>query len=271
MLTNRARPRPSLDAGVGAHAPDVAGVAAGGLQRRRDVAELDAGRRGQQLGGPLDRQRPGELGVDRQRVAGEHRHPHARARHRAARGMPRILRLSLRSFCSSSVSNEPSSTSLPANGSTLKAIGRANFSGSGNTTAPPSWVSSAAWSATWRTCLSSSSTPASPAPDTAWYVLATRRIEPGLVVQRLEHRHRRHRRAVGVGDDALAGVGDGLRVDLGHDERHVGVHAERRGVVDDRDAGGGEPRRQLARRRGAGREQGDVEARRVGGRRRPRR
>ena len=28
--------------------------------------------------------------------------------------------------------------------------------------------------------------------------------EPGLVVQRLEHRHRRHRRAVGVGDDPLA-------------------------------------------------------------------
>ena len=56
--------------------------------------------------------------------------------------MPRILRLSLRSFCSSSVSNEPSSTSLPANGSTLKAIGLANFSGAGNATAAPSWVSS---------------------------------------------------------------------------------------------------------------------------------
>ena len=37
---------------------------------------------GEQLEGPLDRQRPGELGVDRQRVAGVHRHPHARARHR---------------------------------------------------------------------------------------------------------------------------------------------------------------------------------------------
>ena len=62
----------------------------------------------------------------------------------ARSGMSRILRLSLRSFCSSSVSNEPSSTSLPASGRTLKAIGRANFSGSGNTTAAPSWVSSAA-------------------------------------------------------------------------------------------------------------------------------
>ena len=46
-------------------------------------------------------------------------------------GMPRILRDSLRSFCSSSVSNAPSSTSEPASGSTLNAIGRANFTGSG--------------------------------------------------------------------------------------------------------------------------------------------
>jgi hypothetical protein len=32
--------------------------------------------------------------------------------------------------------------------------------------------------------------------------------QAGVVVQRLEHRHRGHRRAVGVGDDALAGAGD---------------------------------------------------------------
>ena len=32
LLTNRARPRPSLDAGVGAEPADVAGVAAGGLR-----------------------------------------------------------------------------------------------------------------------------------------------------------------------------------------------------------------------------------------------
>ena len=82
--------------------------------------------------------------------------------------MPRILRLSLRSFCSSSVSSEPSSTSLPANGRTLKAIGLTNFSGTGNSTAAPSWVSARALSTTWRTCLSSSSTPTSPEPDTAW-------------------------------------------------------------------------------------------------------
>jgi hypothetical protein len=40
-------------------------------------------------------------------------------------GISRILRDSLRSFCSSSVSKLPSSTIFPASGSTLKAIGRA--------------------------------------------------------------------------------------------------------------------------------------------------
>ena len=39
-------------------------------------------------------------------------------------GISRILRDSLRSFCSSSVSKEPSSTIEPASGSTLKAMGR---------------------------------------------------------------------------------------------------------------------------------------------------
>ena len=86
----------------------------------------------------------------------------------ARSGIPRILRLSLRSFCSSSVSKRPSSTSLPASGSTLNAIGRANFDGAGNSTASPSWVSAAAPSTTLRTCSSSSSTPDRPAPETAW-------------------------------------------------------------------------------------------------------
>ena len=86
----------------------------------------------------------------------------------ARSGMPRILRDSLRSFCSSSVSSVPSSTIEPAIGSTLNAIGRTYFSGRGNSTAEPSWTSSVARPATSRICLSSSSTPASPLPDTAW-------------------------------------------------------------------------------------------------------
>ena len=91
--------------------------------------------------------------------------------------------------------------------------------------------------------------------------------ETGLVVQRLQHRHRRHRGAVRVGDDALASVGDLARVDLADDQRHVGIHPPRRRVVDHDGAGGGEPRRQLTRRRRARREQGDVETGGIGGRR----
>ena len=174
--------------------------------------------------------------------------------------MPRILRLSLRNFCSSSVSNEPSSTSLPANGSDVEGdrpgelLGRREHDRGavvGQLGGPVDDLADllvelvdAGQSGAGHGLVG--------AGDEA--------DEPGLVVQRLEDRHRRHRRAVGVGDDALAGVGDGARVDLGDDERDVGVHAERRRVVDDRRAGGGEPRRQLPRRRGAGREQGDVEA-----------
>ena len=60
----------------------------------------------------------------------------------------------------------------------MKAIGLANFAGAGKATAVPSNVSSAARSTTSRACLSSSSTPARPAPLTAWYVAATRRTRP---------------------------------------------------------------------------------------------
>ena len=83
--------------------------------------------------------------------------------------MSRILRLSLRSFCSSSVSNEPSSTIEPASGTTSKAIGRTYFFGSGRITAAPSWTSAVvSCSTAARTWVSSSSTPARPLPETAW-------------------------------------------------------------------------------------------------------
>ena len=57
--------------------------------------------------------------------------------------------------------------------------------------------------------------------------------EPRFAVQRREHGHERHRRAVRVGDDALGDVLELVGIDLGDDERHVGIHAPRRGVVDD--------------------------------------
>ena len=88
----------------------------------------------------------------------------------ARSGIPRIFLLSSRSLCSSLVSSAPSSTKVPAKGSTLKATGPAKTVGAGNSesSAEPSKVSSAARSPTLRTCSSSSCTPAPPAPETAW-------------------------------------------------------------------------------------------------------
>ncbi|MNW54727.1 hypothetical protein D3C74_323420 [compost metagenome] len=89
-------------------------------------------------------------------------------------------------------------------------------------------------------------------------------LETGLVRERLEDRHRGHRGAVRVRDDALARLVDRFRVDLGHDERDVRVHAPRRGVVDHDDARCGIALGLRLGRRAARGEQGDVEARDVG-------
>ena len=89
--------------------------------------------------------------------------------------------------------------------------------------------------------------------------------ELGLGVQRLQHGHRGHRGAVRVRDDALAHLGERLRVDLADDERDVGVAPPGGAVVDDGDAGLGEPRRLRARGGRPGGEQRDVQAGRVGG------
>ena len=65
--------------------------------------------------------------------------------------------------------------------------------------------------------------------------------------------------AVGVGDDAVM-VGEIARIDLGHDQRRVGVHAEGRRIVDHdaaRCLGG---RHERAAARGAGAEESDVDA-----------
>ena len=73
-------PAVAVDARVLPQPADVRRVLARRLQRRRHVAQLHARRVGEQLARPLGRHRTLELGVDRQRVAGEHRHPHADAR-----------------------------------------------------------------------------------------------------------------------------------------------------------------------------------------------
>jgi len=56
-----------------------------------------------------------------------------------------------------------------------------------------------------------------------------------------------------------------VRVDLGDDQRDVGVHPERRGVVDHDRPGVGELGGESTRRRRPGGEERDVEAARVGG------
>ena len=64
--------------------------------------------------------------------------------------------------------------------------------------------------------------------------------DAGGIVQRLERHHHLRRRTIRVGDDvALFIAVDGFGVHLGHDQRHIGFHAEQAGVVDDGAAGGG--------------------------------
>ena len=89
-------------------------------------------------------------------------------------------------------------------------------------------------------------------------------LESGLPMKWHEDGHRSHRRAVGVGDDALAHLGDSPRIDLAHHERHIGIHAPRGRVVDDDGPRLGELRGELLGRRSAGREQRDVDAAEVG-------
>ncbi len=141
-------------------------------------------------------------------------------------GMCRILRLSLRSFCSSSVSPVPSATIEPASGSTLNAIGPAYTLGCGQ-----------------RDALGAAA-PAAHRPRRA------RESDPRARSRR-RHRSRRRpgtsRRPAGSGvasrNAAASSTGiaaivvqfglatmpfgrsfEVLRVDLGDDQRHLGVH-----------------------------------------------
>ena len=91
-------------------------------------------------------------------------------------------------------------------------------------------------------------------------------LEARGLVQGLQHGHRGHRGAVRVRDDALGRVDGRVRVDLADDEGHLGVHPPGARVVDDDGAGLGEARGVRARSGRTGREQGDVDAGRVGGR-----
>ena len=173
-------------------------------------------------------------------------------------GRPRILRLSSRNFCSSLVSPLPSSTSWPATGMTLKAIGLGNFTGTGMSTALPSCASAAAPSRHLADLLVQLGGPGEPGARDRLVGRRHDAAQPGRVVQRLQHGHGNHRRAVRVGDDPLRYGAECPAVDLGHDQGNVRVHPPRRRVVDDDGTGAGDTRRQLQRGLGAAREQGDV-------------
>ena len=84
-------------------------------------------------------------------------------------------------------------------------------------------------------------------------------------MEALQRRHGHHRRAVGVGDNALGPRLQRVRVDLGHHQRHVGVLPPGRGVVDHDRAGGGCLLREGPAGGGSGGEQAHVETGVVGG------
>ena len=91
------------------------------------------------------------------------------------------------------------------------------------------------------------------------------RHQPSLVVERLEHRHRDHGRAVRVRHDALGDVVQVVCVDLGHDEGYGWIHPPRRRVVNHDRAGCSELGRQHPRRGGARCAERDVDALEAGG------
>ena len=81
---------------------------------------------------------------------------------------------------------------------------------------------------------------------------------PAVLVQGPDDDDHDDGRAVRVGDDAVVGA-QIIGIDLGHDERHVRIHAERRGVVDDDGTCLEGMRDVLLAHRAAGRGQDDVD------------
>ncbi|MCY1298559.1 hypothetical protein D9M70_480500 [compost metagenome] len=80
-----------------------------------------------------------------------------------------------------------------------------------------------------------------------------------MVVQRLQRHDELGRRAIRVGDDVLLGEErDRVRVHFRHDQRHFGVVAPGRRVVDDDAALLADLRRILERNSAAGRHQADI-------------
>ena len=89
-------------------------------------------------------------------------------------------------------------------------------------------------------------------------------LDLGAVMQRLQHHHELGGRAIRIGDDVLLGEsGHGVGIDLGHDERHVGVVAPERRVIDDHAAGRADSRGPLLGDGRARRHQREIDAAKV--------
>ena len=157
-------------------------------------------------------------------------------------GRPRILRVSSRTSISSD--DQPSSRSDPGPGHDVERDRRGE--GPGLLADGPAHVTGAVPSsvpATRDSCSRSVSTPARPSPLTAWYEETTSSRSPNsacsaptaTIIDRVVQ--------LGLATMPRGRIAHRVRVDLGDDERHVGVHAEGARVVhDDRALGGGDRR-----------------------------
>ena len=157
----------------------------------------------------------------------------------------------------------PSSTIEPASGSTLNAIGSRERRGAGNSTAPPSKASSAARSADLLHLLVELGDAGQAGAGHRLVGGRDHADQPGLVVQRPSTGIAAIVVQFGLAMMPLGPLPSGVRVHLGHHQRHVGVHPPRRRVVDHHGARLGHPRGEPLELP-AGGEQDDVEPAVVG-------
>jgi hypothetical protein len=224
------------------------------------VHQLDAGGGGQQLSGPGNRQRPLELRVDAQGVAGEDGHANARGRHGQVGDLQDLAALVAQLvLLDRLVVDQVTGERQDVEGDRSDVLrGRRELDG-----APvPAQLDRLV-----------------PGGPDLLVQLGDRRpaaardglvgghhqaAQAGLVVEHLQRRHGHHGRAVRVGDDPLGHRVQGVGVDLGHHEGHVGVLAPRRAVVDHDGAGRGDQRCVAPGGGGPVGAQGDVDAGVVG-------
>ena len=200
---NSARPRPSGTPGSLRIRPTRRVVDAGCGQRSRHVDQLHTRRGGEQLGGALRRNRLGELGIDRQRVAGEHRHPHAGAADREVGDAEDLAALVAQLLVLVGLAGAVVDQ-LPGQRYHVERDRRDVLAGRREVHARRRRAPGLdAATITARACEASSSTPASAAARNRLVGRGDHPHQPRLVVQRLEHRHGGHGGAVRVGDDAL--------------------------------------------------------------------